>query len=90
MSTFKTQDGTEIHYKDWGSGKPVLFSPGWPLDADMWEYQMEYLSSRRYRTIPFGRRGFGRSAQPAILPISVLTAPSNTRPATRSLPCRAM
>ena len=64
MSTFKTQDGTEIYYKDWGSGKPVLFSHGWPLDADMWEYQMEYLSSRGYRTIAFDRRGFGRSDQP--------------------------
>lgn len=64
MSTFKTQDGTEIYYKDWGSGKPVLFSHGWPLDADMWEYQMEYLSSRGYRTIAFDRRGFGRSEQP--------------------------
>ncbi|MGY4534499.1 non-heme chloroperoxidase [Pseudomonas sp. TE3786] len=64
MSTFKTQDGTEIYYKDWGSGKPVLFSHGWPLDADMWEYQMEYLSSRGYRTIAFDRRGFGRSSQP--------------------------
>ncbi|QRK82323.1 alpha/beta hydrolase [Pseudomonas granadensis] len=64
MSTFKTQDGTEIYYKDWGSGKPLLFSHGWPLDADMWEYQMEYLSSRGYRTIAFDRRGFGRSDQP--------------------------
>ncbi|PMX00790.1 alpha/beta hydrolase [Pseudomonas sp. FW215-R2] len=64
MSTFTTQDGTEIYFKDWGSGKPVLFSHGWPLDADMWEYQMEYLSSRGYRTIAFDRRGFGRSEQP--------------------------
>ncbi|GLK89353.1 alpha/beta fold hydrolase [Pseudomonas turukhanskensis] len=64
MSTFKTKDGTEIYFKDWGSGKPVLFSHGWPLDADMWEYQMEYLSSRGYRTIAFDRRGFGRSSQP--------------------------
>ncbi|NWE24029.1 alpha/beta fold hydrolase [Pseudomonas gingeri] len=64
MSTFVTRDGTEIYYKDWGSGKPVVFSHGWPLDADMWEYQMEYLSSRGYRTIAFDRRGFGRSSQP--------------------------
>ena len=64
MSTFLTRDGVEIYYKDWGSGKPVLFSHGWPLDADMWEYQMEYLSSRGYRTIAFDRRGFGRSDQP--------------------------
>lgn len=64
MSSFVTRDGTAIYYKDWGSGKPVLFSHGWPLDADMWEYQMEYLSSRGYRTIAFDRRGFGRSEQP--------------------------
>ena len=64
MSTFVTRDGTEIYYKDWGSGKPVLFSHGWPLDGDMWEYQMQYLSSRGYRTIAFDRRGFGRSSQP--------------------------
>lgn len=64
MSTLRTQDGTELYYKDWGAGKPVLFSHGWPLDADMWEYQMQYLSSRGYRTIAFDRRGFGRSDQP--------------------------
>ena len=64
MSTFVAKDGTQIYFKDWGSGKPVLFSHGWPLDADMWEYQMEYLSSRGYRTIAFDRRGFGRSDQP--------------------------
>jgi len=64
MSSFLSKDGTEIYFKDWGSGKPVLFSHGWPLDADMWEYQMEYLSSRGYRTIAFDRRGFGRSSQP--------------------------
>nr|BAA02052.1 arylesterase [Pseudomonas fluorescens] len=55
MSTFVAKDGTQIYFKDWGSGKPVLFSHGWPLDADMWEYQMEYLSSRGYRTIAFDR-----------------------------------
>jgi non-heme chloroperoxidase len=64
MSTFETSDGVEIYYKDWGKGKPVLFSHGWPLDADMWESQMLFLSSRGYRTIAFDRRGFGRSSQP--------------------------
>ncbi|MFF7706722.1 alpha/beta fold hydrolase [Pseudomonas sp. NPDC007930] len=64
MSTFVTADGTEIYYKDWGTGKPVLFSHGWPLDADMWEYQMHFLASRGYRAIAFDRRGFGRSSQP--------------------------
>ena len=64
MSTFVTRDGTSIYFKDWGSGKPVLFSHGWPLDADMWDSQMEYLASRGYRAIAFDRRGFGRSSQP--------------------------
>lgn len=64
MSTLVTRDGTAIYYKDWGSGKPVLFSHGWPLDADMWDVQMEFLASRGYRAIAFDRRGFGRSSQP--------------------------
>lgn len=64
MSTFTTRDGVEIYFKDWGSGKPVLFSHGWPLDADMWDYQMHYLASHGYRAIAFDRRGFGRSDQP--------------------------
>ena len=64
MSTIKTQDGTQIYYKDWGSGKPVLFSHGWPLDADMWDSQLNFLAERGYRVIAFDRRGFGRSDQP--------------------------
>ena len=64
MSTFTTRDGVEIYFKDWGSGKPVLFSHGWPLDADMWDYQMHHLASHGYRAIAFDRRGFGRSDQP--------------------------
>lgn len=64
MSTFKTQDGTQIYYKDWGSGKPVLFSHGWPLDADMWDSQLNFLAENGYRVIAFDRRGFGRSDQP--------------------------
>ncbi|ATZ13061.1 alpha/beta fold hydrolase [Erwinia amylovora] len=64
MSTFKTQDGTQLYYKDWGSGKPVLFSHGWPLNADMWDSQMNFLAERGYRVIAFDRRGFGRSDQP--------------------------
>jgi len=64
MSTLVTRDGTAIYYKDWGTGKPVLFSHGWPLDADMWDTQMEFLASRGYRAIAFDRRGFGRSSQP--------------------------
>lgn len=64
MATFKAKDGTQIYYKDWGAGRPVLFSHGWPLDADMWDVQMEFLASRGYRAIAFDRRGFGRSSQP--------------------------
>ncbi|MEN4769753.1 alpha/beta hydrolase (plasmid) [Duffyella gerundensis] len=64
MSTIKTQDGTQLYYKDWGSGKPVLFSHGWPLDADMWDSQLNFLAERGWRAIAFDRRGFGRSDQP--------------------------
>ncbi|WP_044180020.1 alpha/beta fold hydrolase [Phytobacter massiliensis] len=64
MSTIKTQDGTQIYYKDWGAGTPVLFSHGWPLDGDMWDSQLNFLAERGYRVIAFDRRGFGRSDQP--------------------------
>jgi non-heme chloroperoxidase len=64
MATIKTHDGTEIYYKDWGTGQPVVFVHGWPLNADMWEYQMNYLGSRGYRVVAHDRRGFGRSSQP--------------------------
>jgi pimeloyl-ACP methyl ester carboxylesterase len=64
MSYLSLKDGTDLYFKDWGEGRPVLFSHGWPLNADSWEYQMNYLSSRGYRTIAFDRRGFGRSSQP--------------------------
>jgi non-heme chloroperoxidase len=64
MSTITTKDGTEIYYKDWGTGKPIVFSHGWPLSADAWEDQMEFLASRGYRCIAHDRRGHGRSGQP--------------------------
>ena len=64
MSTITTKDGTQIYYKDWGSGQPVVFSHGWPLSADAWEDQMAFLGAHGYRCIAHDRRGHGRSDQP--------------------------
>lgn len=64
MATFTTSDGTQIYYKDWGSGQPVVFCHGWPLSSDSWESQMLFLASEGYRCIAHDRRGHGRSSQP--------------------------
>ncbi|HXK22656.1 MAG TPA: alpha/beta hydrolase [Myxococcota bacterium] len=64
MATITTRDGTQIYYKDWGKGEPVVFSHGWPLTADAWDDQMFFLGSHGYRVIAHDRRGHGRSSQP--------------------------
>jgi non-heme chloroperoxidase len=63
MPTITTADGTEIFYKDWGTGQPIVFSHGWPLSADDWDTQMMFFVTRGYRVIAHDRRGHGRSAQ---------------------------
>ena len=65
MPTITTSDGTEIFYKDWGSGQPVVFSHGWPLSADDWDTQMLFLLHNGYRVVAHDRRGHGRSSQTA-------------------------
>jgi non-heme chloroperoxidase len=64
MNTITTTDGTQLYFKDWGKGQPVVFSHGWPLSADAWEDQMVFLGERGYRCIAHDRRGHGRSSQP--------------------------
>jgi non-heme chloroperoxidase len=64
MAYLTLRDGTELYYKDWGTGQPVVFSHGWPLDADAWEDQMLFLAARGFRCIAHDRRGHGRSSQP--------------------------
>jgi non-heme chloroperoxidase len=64
MATITTKDGTELYYRDWGEGQPIVFSHGWPLSGDAFEDQMFFLASRGYRCIAHDRRGHGRSSQP--------------------------
>jgi pimeloyl-ACP methyl ester carboxylesterase len=64
MTTMTTKDGTRIFYRDWGSGRPVVFSHGWPLSGDAFEDQMFFLASHGFRCIAHDRRGHGRSSQP--------------------------
>lgn len=65
MSTITTRDGTQLYYKDWGTGQPIVFSHGWPLSADAFEDQMFFLAGRGFRCIAHDRRGHGRSSQPS-------------------------
>ncbi len=64
MSILATKDGTQLYYKDWGTGQPVVFSHGWPLNADAWDDQLLFFGERGYRVIAHDRRGHGRSSQP--------------------------
>jgi non-heme chloroperoxidase len=63
MSAITTKDGTSLFYKDWSSGQPIVFSHGWPLDADAWDLQMMFFGARGHRVIAHDRRGHGRSGQ---------------------------
>ena len=63
MNWLTTKDGTQLYFKDWGTGQPVVFSHGWPLSSDAWEDQMLFLASRGFRCIGHDRRGHGRSTQ---------------------------
>jgi non-heme chloroperoxidase len=63
MATITTKDGTQIYYKDWGTGQPIVFSHGWPLTADDWDGQMLFFGQQGYRVIAHDRRGHGRSSQ---------------------------
>jgi non-heme chloroperoxidase len=63
INTIKTKDGTEIFYKDWGSGQPIVFHHGWPLSSDDWDAQMLFFVSKGYRVVAHDRRGHGRSSQ---------------------------
>jgi non-heme chloroperoxidase len=63
LATITTKDGTQIYYKDWGKGQPIVFSHGWPLSGDDWDGQMLFFGQRGYRVIAHDRRGHGRSTQ---------------------------
>lgn len=66
MNTIKVKDGTEIYFKDWGTGQPIFFHHGWPLSADDWDAQMMFFLSKGFRVIAHDRRGHGRSTQTAL------------------------
>ncbi len=64
MGVYRTKDGVDIFYKDWGGGRPVVFSHGWPLTSDAWDPQLNLVAGAGYRAIAHDRRGGGRSSQP--------------------------
>ncbi|GAB3573500.1 alpha/beta hydrolase [Spirosoma luteolum] len=65
MPTLTVQDGTEIYYKDWGTGQPIVFHHGWPLSSDDWDAQLMFFLQHGYRVVAHDRRGHGRSSQAA-------------------------
>src|SRR3982074_693033 len=65
MKKIKVKDGTEIYYKDWGAGQPIVFHHGWPLSGDDWDAQMMFFLNQGFRVIAHDRRGHGRSSQTA-------------------------
>jgi non-heme chloroperoxidase len=66
MNTITVKDGTQIYFKDWGTGQPLFFHHGWPLSADDWDTQMMFFLEHGYRVIAHDRRGHGRSTQTAV------------------------
>ncbi|WP_211327335.1 alpha/beta fold hydrolase [Chitinophaga flava] len=66
MNRITVKDGTEIYYKDWGTGQPLVFHHGWPLSSDDWDAQMIFFLNQGFRVIAFDRRGHGRSSQTGI------------------------
>src|SRR6202035_2026176 len=65
MAILTVKDGTEIYYKDWGTGQPLVFHHGWPLSGDDWDAQMMFFLKQGFRVIAHDRRGHGRSTQPS-------------------------
>lgn len=64
MSFISATDGTQLYYKDWGQGRPVVFSHGWPLNSDAWDNQLKAVADAGFRGVAHDRRGHGRSDQP--------------------------
>ena len=88
MPTITTKDGTEIFYKDWGSGQPIVFSHGWPLSADDWDTQLLFFLGHGYRVIAHDRRGHGRSTQTTPTVTTWTPMPPTLRRSPRALDLR--